>query len=389
MFDQTDVISPSIIIPSYRQENVSIPLTQAPGGSSSIVEDYEVRWRKSLGTGVSGPVRLCIKRNTGEKYALKCLLDSKKARTEVTLHQRCCPHPNIVQIYDVYCNSVQFPREAVARSRLLVVMELMNGGELFDQIIRERHFTEKKAAAITKQIVSAVFHCHSLNIAHRDLKPENLLLKEKSEDLQNVTIKLADFGFAKEDVGLVTPQFTPYYVAPQVLEAQKQQRLERSGLKTPPGTPYTYDKSCDMWSVGVIIYIMLCGYPPFFPETPSKQMTPNMKRKIMAGEYRFPKNEWSVVSDMAKDVIQRLLEVDPVKRMTVQQLIHHTWLLGEEAPELALLSPAIMQDKDALHEVMHAHAQQLTVMRTPDTTFQLKPLTSAENPILKKRLKAR
>ncbi|XP_013401601.1 MAP kinase-activated protein kinase 5 isoform X2 [Lingula anatina] len=348
--------------------------------TNSILDDYDVIWNQKLGTGISGPVRPCIHKKTKERCALKCLADRPKARTECTLQYQCSGHPNIVGVYSVYANEVQFPGEPLPRPRLFIVMELMKGGELFDRITKKKHFTEREAAKYTRQITAAVARCHSLNIAHRDLKPENLLFKDNSED---ALIKLSDFGFAKIDDGtLKTPQFTPYYVAPQILEAQARKNLQGHV----PGMPaYTYDKSCDMWSIGVIVYIMLCGYPPFYSETPSRQMTNNMKKKIMAGEYTFPTEDWKNISVEAKDVVRRLLDVDPTKRMNIVELQHHVWL-QYEAPETMLMSPAILMDKVSLEEARLMHAQQLTNMRQPDLQITLKPMKTANNPILKKRL---
>jgi len=233
---------------------------------TSILEEYNINWTQKLGAGISGPVRVCVKKSTQERFALKILFDRPKARNEVRLHMMCATHPNIVQIIEVFANSVQFPHESSPRARLLIVMEMMEGGELFHRISQHRHFTEKQASQVTKQIALALQHCHLLNIAHRDLKPENLLFKDNSLD---APVKLCDFGFAKIDQGdLMTPQFTPYYVAPQVLEAQRRHQKEKSGIIPTSPTPYTYNKSCDLWSLGVIIYVMLCGYPPFLLQTP-------------------------------------------------------------------------------------------------------------------------
>ncbi|OWF44338.1 MAP kinase-activated protein kinase 5-like [Mizuhopecten yessoensis] len=348
--------------------------------TSSIVDDYVVQWNQKLGTGISGPVRPCTKRNNSKKFALKCLLDSPKARTEVNLHTMCSGHDNIVSVFDVYANDIQFPGEPHARPRLLVVLEYMQGGELFDRISKESGFTERKAAKYLRQIANAVLRCHTLNIAHRDLKPENLLIRDNTEDS---LVKLTDFGFAKIDDGnLQTPHFTPYYVAPQVLEAHKYQAKQKRGI-IPTSKPYTYDKSCDMWSMGVILYIMLCGYPPFYSETPTRQITSAMRKKILSGQYEFPEDDWQFISDSAKDVVKSLLHVDPSFRMNIQELLGHPWL--NEAPDNKLQSPAVFMDKIGMEDIKLAHSQHLTTMRIPDNNVTLKPLTDTENPIFRKR----
>uniref|UniRef100_F6Q786 MAP kinase-activated protein kinase 5 n=1 Tax=Equus caballus TaxID=9796 RepID=F6Q786_HORSE len=397
---------------------------------TSILEEYNINWTQKLGAGISGPVRVCVKKSTQERFALKILFDRPKARNEVRLHMMCATHSNIVQIIEVFANSVQFPHESSPRARLLIVMEMMEGGELFHRISQHRHFTEKQASQVTKQslklsspesavfsgarrrcplpvgspgllktawhsVFSAVFvtpqmnialalqHCHLLNIAHRDLKPENLLFKDNSLD---APVKLCDFGFAKIDQGdLMTPQFTPYYVAPQVLEAQRRHQKEKSGIIPTSPTPYTYNKSCDLWSLGVIIYVMLCGYPPFYSKHHSRTIPKDMRRKIMTGSFEFPEEEWSQISEMAKDVVRKLLKVKPEERLTIEGVLDHPWLNSTEALDNVLPSAQLMMDKAVVAGIQQAHAEQLANMRIQDLKVSLKPLHSVNNPILRKR----
>lgn len=350
---------------------------------TSILEEYNINWTQKLGAGISGPVRVCVKKSTQERLALKILLDRPKARNEVRLHMMCATHPNIVQIIEVFANSVQFPHESSPRARLLIVMEMMEGGELFHRISQHRHFTEKQASQVTKQIALALQHCHSLNVAHRDLKPENLLFKDNSLD---APVKLCDFGFAKIDQGdLMTPQFTPYYVAPQVLEAQRRHQKEKSGIIPTSPTPYTYNKSCDLWSLGVIIYVMLCGYPPFYSKHHSRTIPKDMRRKIMTGSFEFPEEEWSQISEMAKDVVRKLLKVKPEERLTIEGVLDHPWLNSTEALDNVLPSAQLMMDKAVVAGIQQAHAEQLANMRIQDLKVSLKPLHSVNNPILRKR----
>ncbi|KAG1957756.1 MAP kinase-activated protein kinase [Pimephales promelas] len=313
------------------------------GLETSILEEYNINWTQKLGAGISGPVRVCVKKSTQERFALKILIDRPKARNEVRLHMMCASHTNIVKIIEVYANSVQFPHESSPRARLLIVMEMMEGGELFHRISQHKHFTEKMASQVTKQISLALQHCHSLNIAHRDLKPENLLFKDNSLD---APVKLCDFGFAKIDQGdLMTPQFTPYYVAPQVLEAQRRHQKEKSGIIPTSPTPYTYNKSCDLWSLGVIVYVMLCGYPPFYSKHHSRTIPKDMRKKIMTGSFDFPEEEWSQISEMAKDIVRKLLKVKPEERLTIEGVLAHPWLNCTEALDNVLPSAQMMMDK--------------------------------------------
>ncbi len=356
--------------------------------SNSIQDDYEIKWHKNLGTGISGPVRLCINKSNGEEYALKILLDRPKARKEVTLHWLCSGSEHMVRVVDVYANDVLLPGEGVAKKRILLVMELMKGGELFSYITQKQHFTEKEASQIMKQICLAVQYCHRRNIAHRDLKPENLLLQDKVESTDDLVIKLADFGFAKVDNGdLTTPQFTPYYVAPQVLEAQKRQKEIRQGHRS-PSSPYCYDKSCDMWSVGVILYIMLCGYPPFYSEVPNQPITARMRRRIMSGDFEFPDNEWKGMSDSTKDLVRKLLCVEASERITVEDVLRHSWLESVNVPSKNLPSPSIMLDKEQLDQVKAFHSEFLQDMRREEDGFYLKPIGKSNNKLLTSRQKA-
>ncbi|XP_031551117.1 MAP kinase-activated protein kinase 5-like isoform X3 [Actinia tenebrosa] len=313
-------------------------------------------------------------------------MDNPKSKSEARCHYMCSGHSNIVTAIDVYANKIVLPGEMKPSPRILMVLELMEGGELFEQIRTRRKFTEKEAMILTSEITQALYHCHSFNVAHRDLKPENLLLVSRDEEM---VVKLADFGFAKVDQGdLVTPQFTPYYVSPQVLEAQRIHRAQKSGRFPFLAKPYTYDKSCDMWSLGVVIYIMLCGYPPFYSEVPRKQLSQGMRRRIMAGQFTFPDPEWSKISNEAKDVVSKLLCVEPGQRLSVVELLEHPWLQHQDKndEDVILETPArITADEEAFEEAMTAHNVRLTEMRISDRVVSLKSISKAHNPILERR----
>ncbi|EER07958.1 calcium-dependent protein kinase, putative, partial [Perkinsus marinus ATCC 50983] len=173
-------------------------------------------------------------------------------------------------------------------------MELCTGGELFDRIIEVGHFTEVQAAIIMQQILRAIYYMHENHIMHRDLKPENFLFSTK-EPLEKSCLKIIDFGlstkFGKDDI-MTTKAGTPYYVAPQVLAGK-------------------YDESCDLWSCGVIMYILLCGYPPFYGETDADVLT-----KVRLGNYTFNASDWKGISEDAKDLIRKLLKINPRDRYT-------------------------------------------------------------------------
>ena len=352
----------------------------------SVSQDYEIKWHMKLGSGISGPVRLCVHKKSGVKFALKILLDRPKARKEVRLHWLCSGSGNVVRLIDTFCNDLVIPGDSVGKKRIMMIMELMEGGELFEYITERQHFSEQEASQILRQVAMAVQYCHYRNVAHRDLKPENLLLLEKHEDVRQVRVKLADFGFAKVDNGdLTTPQFTPYYVAPQVLEAQKRQKEVRTGLRS-PGSPYFYDKSCDMWSMGVIMYIMLCGYPPFYSEVPNQPITQRMRSNILSGQFDFPQREWKKISANAKDLIHHLLCVEASDRISVEELLRHPWLIHINVPSHNLPSPVNMVDKDAFEQVSAVHSEFLKGMRRDEDRFSLKPINKSQNKLLTSRM---
>lgn len=328
--------------------------------TNPIYEDYLIT-KEVLGMGVTGKVLSCVHKQTKQKFALKTLRESNKAKREIDLHWRACHGcPYIVQIIDVYENTINNQKV------ILVVMEHMEGGELFSKISeRTQPFTEQEVAKIMHQICSAVKHLHSMNIAHRDLKPENLLLSASDE---RAIIKLTDFGFAKEvSLGLITPCYTPYYVAPEVLGPQR------------------YDISCDIWSLGVILYILCSGYPPFY-STHGQPISPGMKRRIKAGEYTFPDAEWSRVSKEAKDLIKGMLETVPEKRSTINDIMKSHWISRyQQVPPTPLPSLDILkEDKDQWTEVQQNMGKALDEMRIKDSVVKL---DLSKNKFLEKRMK--
>jgi len=189
-----------------------------------------------------------------------------------------------------------------------LITEQMRGGELFDRIVQKSYYNEKEARDVCMILFEAIGHCHNLKIAHRDLKPENLLLSDEDNDSN---IKIADFGFAKKVVtpnSLTTQCGTPGYVAPEILEG------------------IAYDTKSDMWSMGVIVYILLGGYPPFI-----EQNQRELFRKIRKGQYEFHEEYWSAVSADAKDLIASLLTVDPAKRLSAEGAKKHKWMAVDGA----------------------------------------------------------
>ncbi|XP_015187798.1 PREDICTED: MAP kinase-activated protein kinase 2 isoform X1 [Polistes dominula] len=332
-----------------------------------ITDDYEIS-NHVLGLGINGKVVQCFDRKTREKYALKVLHDCVKARREVELHWRASNCRHIVQVKDVYENSYS------GNKCLLVVMECMEGGELF-QRIQDRQdcaFTEREAAQIMYEICVAVKHLHDMNIAHRDLKPENLLYSKPDK---TGILKLTDFGFAKETHmkdNLQTPCYTPYYVAPEVLGPEK------------------YDKSCDIWSLGVIMYILLCGFPPFYSNH-GLAISPGMKKRIRLGQYDFPSPEWSNVNVQARDLIKGMLCTDPAQRLQIDEVMRNKWIAKyTEVPPTPLHTGRVLREGEELWpEVQEEMTRSLATMRVDYDTANLKQLDHSNNPLLNKRRRAK
>lgn len=321
-----------------------------------------------LGLGINGKVVECFSKKTNDRFALKILRDSPKARREVELHWRASGCLHIVNVIDVYEDQYNGAKS------LLVVMECMEGGELFNRIQdrADTAFTEREAAGIIADICKAISYLHSNNIAHRDLKPENLLYSHKGD--QGV-LKLTDFGFAKEvnsQKTLQTPCYTPYYVAPEVLGPEK------------------YDKSCDMWSLGVIMYILLCGYPPFYSNH-GMAISPGMKKRIRNGQYEFPAAEWSRVSEDAKNLIKGLLKTDPDRRFDIQQVVQNKWIARyAEVPATPLLSAVVMREEtDTWPEVQEEMTRALATMRVDYDQVKMKAIDVSQNPLIARRKKSK
>lgn len=262
-----------------------------------------------LGSGAFSTVRVGYYRPKNKllgSYAIKCITKSKMSPedTDALMDEvsilREMDHPNIIGVYSFFDEPKLY----------YLVMERVSGGELFDRIVSKAYYNEREARDLCKILLEAIGYCHSKNVAHRDLKPENLLLLSDKDD---ASIKLADFGFAKKctEKKLKTQCGTPGYVAPEILH----------------GTPY--DTKADMWSVGVILYILLGGYPPFI-ENNQRQLF----AKIKAGDFEFHPEYWDNVSDEAKNLISSLLTVDPVKRLNATESLMNPWI-GVSAEELA------------------------------------------------------
>ncbi|CAL9700281.1 unnamed protein product [Knipowitschia caucasica] len=255
---------------------------------------------EELGKGAFSVVRRCVKISSGQEFAAK-IINTKKlsARDHQKLERearicRLLKHPNIVRLHD------SISEEGFH----YLVFDLVTGGELFEDIVAREYYSEADASHCIQQILESVHHCHVNGIVHRDLKPENLLLASK---LKGAAVKLADFGLAIEVQGDQQAWFgfagTPGYLSPEVLR------------KDP------YGKPVDMWACGVILYILLVGYPPFWDEDQHR-----LYQQIKAGAYDFPSPEWDTVTPEAKDLINKMLTINPSKRITATEALKHPWI---------------------------------------------------------------
>lgn len=269
--------------------------------TTDVRDHYD--FKEVLGTGAFSEVVLAEEKRTQRLVAIKCIpkkaIEGKENSIEneiAVLHK--IKHTNIVSLEEIF----------ESKSHLYLVMQLVSGGELFDRIIEKGFYTEKDASKLILQILDAVKYLHDMGIVHRDLKPENLLYYSMDEDSK---IMISDFGLSKiEGSGSVmsTACGTPGYVAPEVL-AQK-----------------PYSKAVDCWSIGVISYILLCGYPPFYDENDAK-----LFEQILKAEYEFDSPYWDDISDSAKDFIVHLMEKDPSIRFSCEQALMHPWICGDTA----------------------------------------------------------
>ncbi|KAK1409866.1 hypothetical protein QVD17_36395 [Tagetes erecta] len=272
--------------------------------TGSIKEYYTLG--RELGHGQYGTTFICTENSTGNQYACKTIPkrrltteeDTEHVRREIQIMHHMAGQPNVVSIVDVYEDAVS----------VYVIMELCAGGELFDRIIELGHYTEKQASDVSRVIVSVVEACHSLGVMHRDLKPEKFLFVNEVKEEEESPLKLIHFGlsvFFQPGEMFYDSVGSAYYIAPEVLRKQ-------------------YDKECDVWSAGVIIYILLCGVPPFWDETEE-----GVYEQVLNGELDLESDPWPSISDSAKDLIRGMLARDVTMRMTAHEVLSHPWIQAD------------------------------------------------------------
>ncbi|XP_027959038.1 ribosomal protein S6 kinase alpha-2 isoform X1 [Eumetopias jubatus] len=274
---------------------------QLHGNSIHFTDGYEIK--EDIGVGSYSVCKRCVHKATEAEYAVKIIDKSKRDPSEeIEILLRYGQHPNIITLKDVYDDG----------KFVYLVMELMRGGELLDRILRQRYFSEREASDVLCTITKTMDYLHSQGVVHRDLKPSNILYMDESGNPES--IRICDFGFAKqlraENGLLMTPCYTANFVAPEVLKRQG------------------YDAACDIWSLGTLLYTMLAGFTPFAngpDDTPEEILA-----RIGSGKYALSGGNWDSISDAAKDVVSKMLHVDPHQRLTAVQVLKHPWIVNRE-----------------------------------------------------------
>ncbi|KAM6315406.1 ribosomal protein S6 kinase alpha-3 isoform 2-T2 [Podargus strigoides] len=297
-------------------------IVQLHRNSIQFTDGYEVK--EDIGVGSYSICKRCIHKASNMEYAVKIIDKSKRDPTEeIEILLRYGQHPNIITLKDVYDDG----------KYVYVVTELMKGGELLDKILRQKFFSEREASAVLFTITKTVEYLHAQGVVHRDLKPSNILYVDESGNPES--IRICDFGFAKqlraENGLLMTPCYTANFVAPEVLKRQG------------------YDAACDIWSLGVLLYTMLTGYTPFAngpDDTPEEILA-----RIGSGKFSLSGGYWNTVSETAKDLVSKMLHVDPHQRLTAAQVLSHPWIVHcDQLPQYQL------NRQDAPHLVKGAMA---------------------------------
>ncbi|KAM6969024.1 ribosomal protein S6 kinase alpha-1 isoform 1-T1 [Tautogolabrus adspersus] len=278
------------------------PVVQQLHGKNLLFSDGYVL-KEDIGMGSFSVCKRCVHKATNTEYAVKMIdKTSTDPAEEIEILLRYGQHPNIITLKDVYDNNKQ----------VFLVTELMRGGELLDRILKQKSFSEREASAVLHTITKTVDYLHSQGVVHRDLKPSNILYVDDSGNPDS--IRICDFGFAKQlranNGLLMTPCYTANFVAPEVLKRQG------------------YDEGCDIWSLGVLLYTMLAGFTPF---ANGPEDTPNeILNRIGNGHFSLTGGNWDPVSDSAKDLVSKMLHVDPHQRLTAQQVLKHPWIVQRD-----------------------------------------------------------
>ncbi|XP_013375124.1 PREDICTED: ribosomal protein S6 kinase alpha-1 isoform X2 [Chinchilla lanigera] len=328
--------------PRATQAPLHSVVQQLHGKNLVFSDGYVVK--ETIGVGSYSVCKLCVHKATNMEYAVKVIDKSKRDPSEeIEILLRYGQHPNIITLKDVYDDG----------KHVYLVTELMRGGELLDKILRQKFFSEREASFVLHTIGKTVEYLHSQGVVHRDLKPSNILFVDESGNPE--CLRICDFGFAKqlraENGLLMTPCYTANFVAPEVLKRQG------------------YDEGCDIWSLGILLYTMLAGYTPFAngpSDTPEEILT-----RIGSGKFTLSGGNWNTVSETAKDLVSKMLHVDPHQRLTAKQVLQHPWVTQKDKLPQSQLSH---QD---LQLVKGAMAATYSALNSSKPTPQLKPIETS------------
>ncbi|XP_042545634.1 ribosomal protein S6 kinase alpha-2 isoform X2 [Dipodomys spectabilis] len=346
LFRGFSFVASSLVQEPLQQDTQAAPVhpivQQLHGNNVHFTDGYEVK--EDIGVGSYSVCKRCVHKATDAEYAVKIIDKSKRDPSEeIEILLRYGQHPNIITLKDVYDDG----------KYVYLVTELMRGGELLDRILRQRCFSEREASDVLCTIAKTMDYLHSQGVVHRDLKPSNILYVDESGNPES--IRICDFGFAKqlraENGLLMTPCYTANFVAPEVLKRQG------------------YDAACDVWSLGILLYTMLAGFTPFAngpDDTPEEILA-----RVGSGKYALSGGNWDSISDAAKDVVSKMLHVDPQQRLTTLQVLKHPWIVNRE-----LLSQSQLSRQD-VHLVKGAMAATYFALNRTPQAPRLEPVLSS------------
>ncbi|KAM7340942.1 hypothetical protein ACRRTK_001557 [Alexandromys fortis] len=346
LFRGFSFVASSLVQEPSQQDMPKAPIhpivQQLHGNNIHFTDGYEIK--EDIGVGSYSVCKRCVHKATDTEYAVKIIDKSKRDPSEeIEILLRYGQHPNIITLKDVYDDG----------KYVYLVMELMRGGELLDRILRQRCFSEREASDVLCTIARTMDYLHSQGVVHRDLKPSNILYMDESGNPES--IRICDFGFAKqlraENGLLMTPCYTANFVAPEVLKRQG------------------YDAACDVWSLGILLYTMLAGFTPFAngpDDTPEEILA-----RIGSGKYALSGGNWDSISDAAKDVVSKMLHVDPQQRLTAVQVLKHPWIVNRE-----YLSQSQLSRQD-VHLVKGAMAATYFALNRTPQAPRLEPVLSS------------
>ncbi|XP_075807287.1 ribosomal protein S6 kinase alpha-2 isoform X3 [Microtus pennsylvanicus] len=346
LFRGFSFVASSLVQEPSQQDMPKAPIhpivQQLHGNNIHFTDGYEIK--EDIGVGSYSVCKRCVHKATDAEYAVKIIDKSKRDPSEeIEILLRYGQHPNIITLKDVYDDG----------KYVYLVMELMRGGELLDRILRQRCFSEREASDVLCTIARTMDYLHSQGVVHRDLKPSNILYMDESGNPES--IRICDFGFAKqlraENGLLMTPCYTANFVAPEVLKRQG------------------YDAACDVWSLGILLYTMLAGFTPFAngpDDTPEEILA-----RIGSGKYALSGGNWDSISDAAKDVVSKMLHVDPQQRLTAVQVLKHPWIVNRE-----YLSQSQLSRQD-VHLVKGAMAATYFALNRTPQAPRLEPVLSS------------